>query len=197
MSNAQLLQSWRPVESRRTGLVQAAAATLFVVCGAHAGDDAAQQIKFFGTGSTLQTVQSAERGTQSTNLSVELKTIKDALGLSVSELAQLFGVTRPTIYSWQGGSRVTEGHAKRIRDIARAIEPRLSLLDTQVGRIAHRAINGRATLFQILREGEDVAQTMDKVADILQREAAQRERLAARLRGRSTDRGGPDLDVLG
>jgi transcriptional regulator with XRE-family HTH domain len=154
-------------------------------------------MKHFGTGSTLQIAQPSERAAQSADLSVELKTIKDALRLSVSELAQLFGVSRPTIYSWQQAKRVREGYAKRIRDIARALAPRLDLLDAQVGRIAHRAIDGRMTLLQKLSEGADAEQATGKLADILQREAAQRERLASRLRGRNTDRGSPDLDALG
>lgn len=197
MSTAQVLPSWRPLAARRTGLAQAATATLFVVFGASAEADGAQYIKHFGTGSTLQIAQPTERAAQAADLCVELKTIKDVLGLSVSELAQLFGVSRPTIYSWQEGNRVSEGHAKRIRNIARALEPRLSLFDAQVGRIAHRAIDGRTTLLQKLAGGADAEQAIGKLADILQREAAQRERLASRLRGRNTDRGSPDLDDLG
>lgn len=197
MSTAQVLPSWRPLEARRTGLAQAATATLFVVLGAGAEADAAQHIKRFGTGSTLQIAQPPERATQPVDLSVELKVTKDVLRLSVSELAQLFGVTRPTIYSWQEGKRVSEGNAKRIRDIASALAPRLALFDTQVGRIAHRAIDGRTTLLQKLAGGADAEQAIGKLADILQREAMQRERLASRLRGRNTDRGSPDLDALG
>lgn len=197
MSTAQVLPSWRPLAARRTGLAQAATATLFVVFGASAEADGAQYIKHFGTGSTLQIAQPTERAAQAADLCVELKTIKDVLGLSVSELAQLFGVSRPTIYSWQEGKRVSEGNAKRIRDIASALAPRLALLDTQVGRIAHRAIDGRTTLLQMLAQGADAEQAIGKLADILQREAAQRERLASRLRGRNTDRGSPDLDALG
>lgn len=197
MSTAQVLPSWMALATRRTGLVQAASATLFVVFGPGAEADAAQHIKHFGTGSTLQIAQPTERAAQPADLCVELKTIKDVLGLSVSELAQLFGVSRPTIYSWQEGNRVSEGHAKRIRDIARALEPRLSLFDAQVGRIAHRAIDGRVSLLQKLAEGANAEQAIGKLADILQREAAQRERLASRLRGRNTDRGSPDLDDLG
>lgn len=197
MSTAQVLPSWRPLAARRTGLAQAATATLFVVLGAGAEADAAQHIKHFGTGSTLQIAQRTERAAEPADLCVELKTIKDVLGLSVSELAQLFGVSRPTIYSWQEGKRISEGNAKRIRDIARALAPRLALLDAQVGRIAHRAIDGRMTLLQKLSEGADAEQAIGKLADILQREAVQRERLASRLRGRNTDRGSPDLDDLG
>lgn len=197
MSTAQVLPSWRPLAARRTGIAQAATATLFVVFGASAEADAAQHIKHFGTGSTLQIAQPPGRATQPVDLSVELKAIKDVLRLSVSELAQLCGVTRPTIYSWQEGKRVSEGNAKRIRDIANALAPRLSLFDTQVGRIAHRAIDGRTTLLQKLAGGADAEQAIGKLADILQREAVQRERLASRLRGRNTDRGSPDLDALG
>jgi|GEM_PF-1618371 len=196
MNNVQALQSWKPVEARRTGLSQVTAATLFVILGAGAAD-AAPHLKHFGTGSTLQMAQGAERTVQQAGLSVELRTIKDALRLSVSELAQLFGVQRPSIYSWQDGKPTKESNAKRLREIARALEPQLSLLDAQVGRIAHRAIDGRATLLQKLAAGADAEPVISKLADILQREAAQRERLAARLRSRSADRGDADQDALG
>lgn len=197
MSNVQALSSWRSLEARRTGLAQAATASLFVILGAGAEANAAQHLKHFGTGFPLQIAQPTGLATQPADLCVELETIKEALGLSVSELAQLFGVSRPTIYSWQEGKRVSEGNAKRIRDIASALAPRLALFDTQVGRIAHRAIDGRTTLLQKLAGGADAEQAIGKLADILQREAMQRERLASRLRGRNTDRGSPDLDDLG
>ena len=59
------------------------------------------------------------------SLSFELKLIRSALRLSVAETAQLFGVSRPAIYSWQNGSSIRPKNAERLQAIANAITPHM------------------------------------------------------------------------
>lgn len=128
---------------------------------------------------------------------VHLETIKNALRLSVAEMAQLFGVSRQTIYNWLNGKAIDAGHAQRLHAIADAVEPHLKLLESQPGRIANRAIEGRHSLFHVLKSGSDPMQAMQRLASILERESAQRARLSHRLQGHAGHRGTADIDALG
>jgi DNA-binding XRE family transcriptional regulator len=200
MNTTYALRTWQPAETRHGGLLQGTmVVTLVALFGGTGGDAGPHQlIKHYGngTGSAMRTSPEAFPAAPVQGMAIELQTIRAALRLSVAEMAQLFDVTRPTIYSWQNGSPIRDHNAKRVRSITRALEPHLALLESQVGRVAHRAIEGRTTLLQKLAQGGDAAETMERLAGILQREVTQRERLAQRLRNRGVARGSADLDAM-
>lgn len=154
-----------------------------------------------GTGAALLSsagaLRSVEPRTTEPGLEVELTLVRESLRLSVAETAQLFGVSRPTIYSWQSGKPISPENAERLREIAQALAPHLSILQAQSGRVAQRAIAGRSTLLDLLAQGAPAQPAVDQLAELLAREAVQRERLARRLQGRSGERGAADLDTLG
>lgn len=195
----QTLPSWQPVEPRRNGLWQnAATVTLIGVLAGTGGDISVEQIlRHFGTGSASRSAQDSQAAEPGHGFAIDLKTIRAVLRLSVAETAQLFGVSRPSVYSWQNGNPISPENAERLCEIATALTPHLQLLEAQVGRVAHRAIEGRTTLLQALAAGTDADQAISQLAEILSREAAQRERLAQRLQGRNGNRGSADLDSLG
>lgn len=195
---------WTPVDRREsqnllatTVFAAAVGLGLFAGTGGHISQDYVLKRLLPRTGSTLQGSASHAQTLRRQGLSVELDTIRSALRLSVAELAQLFGVSRPTIYNWQNGSSVTEQHAVRLRAIASALEPHLALFETQPARFAHRAVDGRSTLLQLLQQRHEPRVVIQHLTSILQKEAAQRARLASRLQGRSAERGVADFDTLG
>lgn len=196
MSYAQPL--WLPVERQRHGALPAVAGVVLigVLSGTGGYLDAEQIAQHIGTGTHLQAALDPQDAATHSGAAIELMSIRETLRLSVAETAQLFKVTRPTIYSWQGGKPPKHQHAERVRAIANALAPHHRLMKAQVGRVAQRAIEGRTTLLQALSAGTDPGQTIGQLAAILTREAMQRERLASRLRG-SSSRGAADLDTLG
>ena len=190
-------RSWQPVEPRRNGLWHnAAAVTLIGVLAGTGGNVCAGQIHF-GTGSASRGTLGSQTAVADQGLAIELMSIRDVLRLSVAETAQLFGVSRPTIYSWLRGNSINCENANRLHAIANALTPHLRVLESQVGRVAHRVIEGRTTLLQSLAAGKSADQAISQLAEILSRETAQRERLALRLQGRSVTRSSADLDTLG
>ena len=193
------LHPWQPVEFRRNGRWQnVAAVTLIGVLAGTGGEVSAEQVlKCFGTGSASRAAHNLHATVPDQGLAIELKSIRNALRLSVAETAQLFGVSRPTIYSWQNGKPISAENADRLHVIANALAPHLHLLEAQVGRVANRAIKGRTTLLQMLAAGSSVDLAINQLAEVLAQETAQRERLARRLQGRSGSRGSADLDTLG
>lgn len=192
------LSTWQNPEPKRNGLFHG---TSVVLIGALAGTGGQitvdQVIRHYGTGSAIPAAPGPSARVQEQGFATELKFIRKVLRLSVAETAELFGVTRPTIYSWQNGNPVSPENAERLREIAQALEPHLHAIESQVGRVAHRAIDGRSTLLQQLAQGASAREAIGHLADILGQEAAQRDRLARRLQGRSGSRGAADLDSLG
>lgn len=187
----------QPVTPRPAGVLHGTTVvTLVVGCLAGTGGYRDGLLNQLGTGSPAHATHGLRASTEQ-GLSLELKVIRKSLRLSVLETAHLFGVSRPTIYSWQRGNPILPENAERLRSIAQALEPHLPLLEAQVGRIAQRAIEGRTTLLQKLAQGADAHEALGSLAEILRREDAQRERLARRLQGRTGSRGAPDLDTLG
>ena len=182
---------WQPV------LCGAAAMTLFALAGTGGDVSSDQIIKHFGTGSAIASPNVPQAVASQQSLALELKLIRETLRLSVAETAQLFRVTRPTVYSWQNGNPISGENSERLRALASALVPHLSLLHAQVGRVAQRASEGRTTLLQKLAAGADAQETVAQLVVILSRESTQRERLARRLQSRTGDRGAADLDALG
>lgn len=150
-----------------------------------------------GTGSALPgrintRVQVAAKG-----LSDQLNAVRSILRISVAELASIFKVSRPTIYSWLRGGLSNEKNAASVREFVSAVEPHFSLFEIQAGRVSRRAIEGRASIIDLLRSGERPKDAVTRLVAILENEDAQRDRLARRLQGKSASRGAADSDVLG
>lgn len=191
---------WIPVAPKRAEFkngVIVASLCLGIMAGTGGELQSDQILSRFGTGSVRDHVPDSSAKQRQQGLAVELNAIRQALRLSVAESAQLFGVSRPTIYSWQEGNPIGIANNERLLAIFRAVEPHLQLFSAQVGRVAHRAIEGRTTLLQKMTAGGNADEAIGQLVAILGRESAQRERLTGRLQGRSSNRGAADLDALG
>jgi len=198
--NTMSQNQWVSVGPTRTELrskVIVASLCLGIMVGTGGELQSDQILSRLGTGSVRDHVSDTSARQRHQGLAAELNAIRHALRLSVAETAQLFGVSRPTIYSWQEGNPIGIANSERLLAIFRAVEPHLQLFSAQVGRVAHRAIEGRTTLLQKMTTAGDVDQAVGQLVSVLKRESAQRERLAGRLRGRSSNRGAADLDALG
>ena len=124
----------------------------------------------------------------------DLKQIRAAFQVSISDLAALFGVTRQTIYDWlSGGQQPREPHLVRMTvllDVASAIEA----AGFAVSRRALKQVlaDGRS-LFDRVRADESLADAADQLVMLFRREALQRETLEYHLANRS----GASVDLVG
>jgi len=152
-----------------------------------------QLVGLMGTGSFARgPVESAQQ-----DIADQLEVIRTTLRLSVAELADILRVSRPTIYSWRSGGNCTADNARKVRTIAAALAPHAAVFCGEVGRVTRRTIEGRSSLIDLLRADRDPVEVFDMLAAGLRWEAAQKERLAQRLQGKTGSRGKPDADVLG
>ncbi len=131
----------------------------------------------------------------------DLAYVREVLKPSVSELANLFGVSRQTVYDWHSGTQPAPVHIARLEDLARAAD-----IFTTEGVIAssqmlRRVIANDKNFLEMIREGESAENTARMLILVLRRERDQRRAVEGRLGDRrkpsvlSAEHGGvPMLD---
>jgi hypothetical protein len=85
----------------------------------------------------------------------QVSTIRDALGLKMSELAQFFDVTRPTAYAWLNGSDPKPEVRVRIHRLSRVVDELRSAGIERIDRYARLPLNNGQSLIDVLRSGAD------------------------------------------
>lgn len=130
-------------------------------------------------------VAGAAAGMQATQSPAKnLARIRETLKPTITELANLFGVSRQAVYDWQAGKPVASENALRLEEFAKAAE----LLSAQQIQISSQALRRKVldgkSLLDVLRSGGPVFDAAAALAQVLDRERVQREKLAARLIGR-------------
>jgi transcriptional regulator with XRE-family HTH domain len=138
-----------------------------------------------------------KKGAIAASTSTRLAVLRQTLGLSMSELGRVLGVTRQAIYNWQRGGAIEPANDLRLKTVVSALEPYLALFAERPGGIGDRAIDGRRTLLDALSDGMPVEEAFSRLAAILSAEDQQTQRLSALLRHRQGEPGADDLDALG
>ncbi len=114
-----------------------------------------------------------------------LSRIRDVLKPTITELANLFSVSRQAIYDWQAGKPTAPENAAKLDDLARAADALATTGIDGSSQLLRRKIAGNKSLLEVVREGGSAANAALVLAQVVVREAKQRERLASRLAGRA------------
>lgn len=127
--------------------------------------------------------------------SEDLARIREVLKPAVSDLATTFGVSRQSVYNWLNGEPVADENAAKLRDLAQAAD----VLDHEgiavnAALLKRKFANGR-TLLQVAQAGESARDAALQLVHIHKREAAQRERMAARFANRPKTAPSADFDL--
>ena len=129
-----------------------------------------------------------------------LARIREILKPTITELANLFGVSRQAVYDWQAGKPLAQENAAKLDDLAKAADALAATGIDGSSQLLRRKIAGSKSLLDVVREGGSATSAAQVLAQTLVREAKQRERLALRLAGRAKpnvphdDYGVPMLD---
>lgn len=131
-----------------------------------------------------------------------LKTIRATFKPSISDLANLLGVSRQALYNWMAGGRPSLQSANRLEDLSKAADL-VAAHGLNSPYLLRRKIREGKSLMEIVRDGgsaQDAARTLIR---IVEKEATQREQLKRDFAGRkppkleSEDFGVPMLDEFG
>ncbi|MDR5804001.1 hypothetical protein P9250_30335 [Caballeronia sp. LP006] len=125
----------------------------------------------------------------------DLARIRDVLHPAVSDLAATLGVSRQSVYNWLNGEQVAEENAARLQDLARAADVLAHEgVAVNAALLKRKFANGR-TLMQVAQSGESARDAALVLAQIHQRESAQRERMNARIANRAKTSATADFDL--
>jgi len=114
----------------------------------------------------------------------DLAHIRNVFRPSITDLANALAVSRQAVYDWQAGKPIAADNAARLSDLGRAADlfAREGLIAT--AQLLRRPIMSGKNLFQLVHDGSSAEEATHTLIDILKREALQREKVQARLRGR-------------
>lgn len=114
-----------------------------------------------------------------------LARIREILKPTITELANLFDVSRQAVYDWQAGKPTASENAAKLDDLAKAADVFAATGTEGSSQLLRRKIAGSKSLLDVVREGGSATSAAQVLAQTLVREAKQREQLALRLAGRA------------
>ena len=124
----------------------------------------------------------------------DLERIREVLKPSISNLAEVFGVSRQSIYNWLNGDKVTSDYVAKLQDLAEAADV-LAFAGVRVdSNLLKRRFQNGKSLMQIAKAGESVRNAATALVQIVNREAIQRARMDARFAKRAKSTSTADFD---
>lgn len=125
----------------------------------------------------------------------QLNMIRETLKPAMTDLADVFGVSRQALYSWANGEKQpSEENAAKLEDLAQAVE-RLASAGLSGSQVGKRKVADGKTLLQVAQAGGSASQAADKLIAILKKEADQRARMAGRFANRKPSGVTADFDL--
>ena len=130
----------------------------------------------------------------------DLSRIREIFNPAVSDLANLFGVSRQAIYKWNNGEQPKPQFAAQLEKLAQAADVVAAENLADPRQALRRKISDGRTSFELVMAGKPARDTAQKFALILRREAAERKLLDDKLAARkpkpiaADDLGSPMLD---
>jgi transcriptional regulator with XRE-family HTH domain len=107
----------------------------------------------------------------------DLDRIREFLKPAVSDLANILGVSRQSIYNWINGEAVAEENAAKLQDLAEAADILDAAGVTINGSLLRRKFSKGRTLFQVAQAGDSAAAAARLLVEIHKHEDIQRKRL--------------------
>lgn len=122
--------------------------------------------------------------------------VKDTFGRSMTRLAEVFGVSRQTLYNWMRGELPKAQHQARLRELAAAAEVLRSEGIVATPPLLGRVVSRGRPLLELVAEQGDGADAARKLVSIVRRSERERTRLAATSKGRKSRPGRADMGLV-
>ncbi len=129
----------------------------------------------------------------------DISHIRQFTKISVTELAQVCGVSRQAVHEWIKGGPLSTRNAERISKLAQAVDVILESGVDALPQTLRRKVSGGMSILEAVQTDGNVVDVARQLVGTVARESEQRKRLAARLAGRqkpqlsSTEFGAPHL----
>jgi DNA-binding transcriptional regulator YiaG len=142
----------------------------------------------------IEDSRSANKKIDTRSTAEHISNIRDVLAISMSDLAAVFAVTRPTVYAWLEGRQepTKPDTVKRIQQLSRAADVFGQANIERLDKLLQRPILDGRSLLDMLKANEDPLAVLPLVKEISEKEAkTRREPKGSGKHRRSLD------DVLG
>jgi len=113
-----------------------------------------------------------------------LERVREVFSPGMSNLAEIFGVSRQTIYNWLNGEQPRPDHITKLQDLANAADTIAEAKIPRTAALLKRPVSKGRSLFQVARNGGSMQAVAQQLIQLVQHELKQREQMAARLVGR-------------
>ncbi len=114
-----------------------------------------------------------------------LETVRSALGISVSDTAKMFNVTRQTFYDWCNGSPPSSEKMERIASLLSALSSHQQIFNESSSKFGSRQLSSGKTFIEAIADGVGSQDAVNDLAILILNEKKQREILTDRIRNRS------------
>jgi transcriptional regulator with XRE-family HTH domain len=109
------------------------------------------------------------------SLRSRIRVIKAALGISISDLSSIFGVSRQAIYKWLGGGRLSASNQEKFEDLFRAAAILAPISASENWSFSRRRDKAGQTLLEALRNAKAATLWAQDIAFLLEDEQKQRD----------------------
>ena len=113
-------------------------------------------------------------GAPGLSIKERLETLKASLGLTMTDLADLFCVARPSVYSWLKGQEPRPDKLARLSALEDAAETIASLHLERTEKLIKRPLKCGGTLYSRIREGAPLDDALAEIAEVSRVESRQR-----------------------
>jgi DNA-binding XRE family transcriptional regulator len=104
-----------------------------------------------------------EKHDQVLSIAQHLTSIRETLGLTMSDIAKIFDVTRPTVYSWFGGSNPRPEIRLKICRLSTLSDEFRAAGISRVGIYLRRPIGGNGSLLDLLKSDADLNEAVASI----------------------------------
>jgi transcriptional regulator with XRE-family HTH domain len=117
---------------------------------------------------------SFERDASIGSIGSRLRSARAVLGLSVSDLASVFGISRQAVYKWLAGGSISNLNQGKLEDLFGAVGALLPFSESGTWTLGRRRDHEGQTLVQALKSGRTARLWAAEIANVLQDEQKQR-----------------------
>jgi len=104
----------------------------------------------------------------------EIAYIRKAMGLSITDLAELIGVARSTISSWINGAESCTEHREHLARLALVSQEVEAAAVVDASRLLKRKLSGGCSLFELIKANQSVSHVLSELSALADFEAHQR-----------------------
>lgn len=116
------------------------------------------------------------RYTEARTTAEKVDHVRNVLGASITDLAELMEVSRPTVYAWMKGGEIRVEHVDRLDALVRAALELESAAIPNLPRLFKRKLSGGGTLMGLVKAGQPFDHLLAELAALSESEMRQRSR---------------------